>query len=37
LNTATLKEILHELDPKLTEEELTGIIGNKGTVAKDSD
>jgi hypothetical protein len=27
LTTATLKEILHELDPKLTEEELIGIIG----------
>ena len=26
ISTGTLKEILHELDPKLSEEELTGII-----------
>merc|ERR1711976_994182 len=26
ITTGTLKEILHELDPKLTEEELDGII-----------
>ena len=27
ITTGTLKEILHELDPKLTQEELNGIIG----------
>ena len=26
ITTQTLKEILHELDPRLTEEELVGII-----------